>query len=429
MGTTLWAELHVFRKTMSSVIRRFFIEQAWREQCVATYAATGILVFLTSFFWAPTRDFMHVVYGLAFFAPVLLVLLLRRPEFDQYGGWFTALALIYAGYASISTLWSDVPRLEFFAQHFLFLAVWLAGTAWLASRGQLNIEGLYRVLIVTGAVGSILYQIIFHWINYPLDYGGDAGNRLGFVGFGVTRNSNTIGLVFGATTLVAYIWWLQSAGLKQGVFRFALLTLNAVSVLASLSRGPIIALAFVLALGFALFRGNSRKWLIHGTMMVGLLGVVAFGSQQQVVVSTIQERVNSKVFRPTIWSHVMHKSWNDHALIGEGLTKTTRINVPELMDELGAVPHAHNAYIDAFYWTGLLGLLLMSAHMIYILRHWSCSPRMLPLFLWFLFGCLTALVDRPGFFEHLNPHWFGYWIPAGLIGALFMAEKQKTSSA
>jgi hypothetical protein len=410
-------------------VRRFFTDRAWREEKVAAYASIGLLVFLTSFFWAPTRDFMHVVYGLAFFVPVLFVLLFRQPDFNQYGGCFTGLALLYAGYASISTLWSETPRLEFFAQHFVFLAVWLAGTAWLASRGQLNIERLYRVLIVTGAAGSIVYQIGFHWINYPLDYGGDAGNRLGFVGFGVTRNPNTIGLIFGATTLVAYIWWLQSSGLRQGVLRFGLLTLNGVAVLVSLSRGSIIALAFVLALGFALFRGPSRKWLVHGTMVIGLLGLVAFGSQQEAVVSTIQERVNSKVFRTTIWSHVVHKSWHDHSLHGEGLTKTTRINVPELMDELGPVPHAHNAYIDAFYWTGLTGLLLMCAHMVYVLRHWSNSPRILPLYLWFLFGCLTALVDRPGFFEHLNSHWFGYWIPAGLIGALVMAERQKSSSA
>ena len=101
--------------------RKFFTDHTWREDKVAAYASVGLLVFLTSFLWAPTRDFMHVVYGLTFFAPILLVLLLRKPEFNQYGGWFTGLALLYAGYASISTLWSDAPRLEFFAQHFLFL--------------------------------------------------------------------------------------------------------------------------------------------------------------------------------------------------------------------------------------------------------------------------------------------------------------------
>jgi hypothetical protein len=121
---------------MNKNIFRFSTDRVWREGKVAAYASVGILVFLTSFFWTPTRDFMHVVYGLSFFGPVLLVVLLRKPGFDQYGGWFTGLALIYAGYASISTLWSGAPRLEFFVQHFLFLAVWLIGTACLAARGN-----------------------------------------------------------------------------------------------------------------------------------------------------------------------------------------------------------------------------------------------------------------------------------------------------
>jgi hypothetical protein len=103
--------------------------------------------------------------------------------------------------------------------------------------------------------------------------------------------------------------------------------------------------------------------------------------------------------------------------------------VPSQEARLPFTHHAHNAFVDAFYWTGLVGLLLMCAHMLYVLLHWSNSPKMLPLFLWFLFGCLTALVDRPGFFEHLTPHWFVYWIPAGLIAALVMAEKQKSPPA
>lgn len=409
-------------------ISRFFRDRFWREQKVSAYAAVGILVFLTSFFWSPTRDFMHVVYGLAFFTPVLLVLLLRRPDFKQYGGWFTGLALLYAGYASISTLWSDAPRMEFFAQHFLFLAVWLAGAAWLASRGQLNIDRLYQVLIVTGSVASVVFQVIFHVQGYPSGYATEVSTRLGLVGFGVTRNPNTIGFVFGATTLLAYVWWLQSKGWRQAVGRFLLLLLNGSAVLATQSRGPILALAFTLALGFALYRGPSRKWKTHLFAVVLLFGGFAVAIHQQLIPNRWDSASLASSLRPEIWQHMISKSVNEHMWLGEGLVKTTRIHVPGPEAVLPFTHHAHNAYIDAFYWTGLVGLLLMAAHLVYVLRHWSCSSHMLPLYLWFLFGCLTALVDRPGFFEHLNPHWSVYWIPAGLIGALVMAEKSKQNS-
>jgi hypothetical protein len=409
-------------------VRRFFTDRAWREEKVAAYASIGLLVFLTSFFWAPTRDFMHVVYGLAFFVPVLFVLLFRRPDFNQYGGCFTGLALLYAGYASISTLWSDAPRLEFFVQHFLFLAVWLAGAAWLASRGQLNIERLYQVLIVTGTVASVAFQLIFHVQGYFAGYDPNLGTRLGFTSFGVTKNTNTIGLVFGATTLLAYVWWLQSKGWRQGVGRFLLLLLNGSAVLATQSRGPILALAFTLALGFALYRGPSRKWKTHLFAILLLFGGFTVAIHQQFIPNRWDSASLASSLRPEIWQHMISKTVQEHLWFGEGLVKTTRIHVPGQEAVLPFTHHAHNAYIDAFYWTGLIGLLLMAGHLIYVLRHWSNSPRTLPLFLWFLLGCLTALVDRPGFFEHLTPHWFVYWIPAGLIGALVMAERPKSSS-
>jgi len=414
---------------MNKNICRFSTDRVWREGKVAAYASVGILVFLTSFFWAPTRDFMHVVYGLAFFAPVLLVLLLRKPNFNQYGGWFTGLALLYAGYASVSTLWSEAPRFDFFAQHFVFLSVWLAGVAWLASRGQLNIERLCRVLIVTGAVASLVFQLIFHVQGYPVGYATDVGTRLGLVGFGVTRNSNTIGFVFGATTLLAYVWWLESKGWRQAASRFGLLLLNTSAVLATQSRGPILALAFALSLGFALYRGPSRKWKTHAIAGLLLLGGFTVAIQQQIIPNRWDSASMASSLRPEIWYHVVKKSVEEHLFFGQGLVKTTRIIVTGEEARLPFTHHAHNAFIDAFYWTGLTGLLLMCAHMVYVLRHWSCSPRMLPLLLWFLFGCLTALVDRPGFFEHLTPHWFVYWIPAGLIAALVMAEKQKSPPA
>jgi hypothetical protein len=414
---------------MITTISRFFRDQVWREDKVAAYASVGILLFLTSFFWAPTRDFMHVVYGLTFFAPVLLVLLLRKPDFNQYGGWFTGLALIYAGYASISTLWSDAPRLEFFAQNFLFLAVWLAGTAWLASRNQLNVERVYSVLIVCGAVAAVAFQIIFHVQGYAVGYATDVGTRLGLVGFGVTRNSNTIGMVFGSTTVLAYIWWLQSKGWQEGVGRFLLLLLNLSTVLATQSRGPILSLALALGLGFAFYRGPSRKWKTHIVAVLLLFGGFTVAIQQQLIPNRWDSASMASSLRPEIWQHMITKTVEEHLWFGAGLVKTTRIHVPGEEARLPFTHHAHNAFVDAFYWTGLVGLILMCAHMIYVLRYWSNLSKMLPLFLWFLFGCLTALVDRPGFFEHLTPHWFVYWIPAGLIAALFIAEKQKSPPA
>lgn len=398
----------------AAAIGRLFSDRIWRENGVANYASFGILVFLTSFFWAPTRDFMHVVYGLSFFAPMLLVLLLRKPNFDQYGGWFTCLALLYAGYASISTLWSDAPRIEFFAQHFLFLAVWLAGTAWLAARQRVDIENVYRILTLVSAVCGLVLMVVFYW-EKPLS------TRLGILGYGVARNSNTLGYMFGATSLISYVAWLTSKGQRQNWCSLGILSLNVMPFLAAQSRGAF--LGFIISIAFAFF-GISKaryKLALHAFLLACVAGIIAF--EWDFVIKTVSSRLSEPFYRDLVWPVVLERGYNDHALFGSGLVKTSRIYVPA--SELPPFNHAHSSYLDAFYRTGLVGLVLMLAHMLFVFRHWSFNPRILPLFLWLTLSCIMSLFDHPGFFCHLEPLWFAYWIPAGLIGALVMAEKQK----
>lgn len=402
---------------------RLLRDRAWREDLVAHWAGAGLLVFLTSFFWAPTRDFMQAVYAASFFAPVLLVLLLRRFDPRAYGGWFTGLGLSYAAFALLSTLWSPAPKPFFFLLHFLYLAVWLAGTAWLAGRGRIDPRRLRDALVLTGAVASVAY-LVFYAFTIPL------GDRLELRGYGVARNPNTLGMMFGALTLLAYVRWLEAGRTGDSARSFALLLLNVLPVLVSQSRGPILALAFALALGFVLHRGPSRKVLVHFVGLVVVAGALVLALSRPGVVESLEERWRQPGDRPLIWQTLLERGARDHLLFGRGLEKTSRIPMPGLQGPSADVPegfgpavhHAHNAYIDAFYRTGLVGLLLLAAHIVYVLSHLFRSADLLPWFLWLIFFCLCATVDWTGFFWYLEPIWFGYWIPAGLIGAFLTAR-------
>ncbi len=404
--------------------RRFFADRGWREDRVAAYASVGVMVFLTAFFWAPTRDFMQAVYAASFLVPVLLVLLLRPFDARAYGGWFTGLGLAYGLFAALSTLWSPAPRPFFFLLHFLYLAVWLAGTAWLACRGKIDPLRLRDVLVVTGAVASVLY-LAYYSVTIPL------GERLELRGYGVARNPNTLGMFFGALSLLAYVRWLDARGRKQACSAFALLILNILPVLVSQSRGPILALAFALALGFALHRGPSRKILVHALGGAVLVAGLTFAVQQPGVVDALKGRWEKPGDRPLIWQTLLERGADEHLLFGRGLEKTSRISMPGLQGPSADVPegfgpavhHAHSAYIDAFYRTGLIGLALLAAHLLYVLSHLARSAQLLPWFLWLVFFCLCATVDWPGFFWYLDSIWFGYWIPAGLIGAFVTAGR------
>ncbi len=81
-------------------IKRFMnvFKRDWREKKLSSWAFGGLWVFVTAFLWSPSRDGVEAVYALAFFIPMLLLLPWRKPEFPQYGSWFSVSALAYAGW-------------------------------------------------------------------------------------------------------------------------------------------------------------------------------------------------------------------------------------------------------------------------------------------------------------------------------------------
>jgi hypothetical protein len=401
------------------LVARFFRDTEWRESHVAGYASVGLLVFVTSFLWGASRDFMQVVYGLSFFVPVLLVLLLRKPDFKQYGGWFTALALLYGTYATASTLWSPAPRLLFFGYHLLFLAVWLCGTSWLANRGQLGIERFYNYLVAAGAISAVIYLGLFY-AHYPWQ------DRLELHHWGVLRQPNSLGFLFGVTSLIAYLLWQRSRGWGPGFAYFGLFVVNMLPMAASQSRNALLAFIMVMVTAFILAAKSRSKLVAH--LVVGFVLVALVYAQWDKVWKIVESRINAPTYREEVWPFLVETTIRDHLLFGEGLVKTSRIT-PPVTTHGKPFEHAHSAYVDAFYRTGLVGLILMMAHLVYVLRHWSRNPLLLPLFLWILFACLFSLFDNPGFFWYLEFMWLVYWIPAGLIGALVMAQRQKSAPA
>ncbi len=134
----------------------FITDRAYREQKVQSWTSIGLLVFISAFVWAPSRDGLEGIYALAFFLPMLCVLPWRKPEFHVYGGWFSVLSLGFGAYAALTSLWAPVASLGFFMQQWLILAVWLCGVSWLACAEKINTQQIMQVLIVVGAVGSLV---------------------------------------------------------------------------------------------------------------------------------------------------------------------------------------------------------------------------------------------------------------------------------
>lgn len=384
----------------------FITDRAYREQKVQSWTSIGLLVFISAFVWAPSRDGLEAIYALAFFLPMLCVLPWRRLEFHAYGGWFSVLSLGFGAYAALTSLWAPVSDLGFFIQQWLILAVWLCGVSWLACAEKINTQQIMQVLIVVGAVGSLVNLVVFYH---------DQSWNSRMSGWSVTRNPNNVGSIFGAIALLAYIHWLSAKSLQKNALSAICLVAIMLSLLASQSRASIIAFLLLVPVCLWWCKPSRLKLWLHALLVFVVLAII--GWFWPVFVDMFVDRGVSD--RNLIWLDIIQRSIEDHPLLGRGLEKEGRIIIPDV----NVFNHAHNPWLDTFYRTGLLGLLLQVAGLLYVLRAFSLSPKLFPLYVWLLFGLIYSFLDSRGFFWQIDPKWFCYWLPAGLIAALVSADR------
>ena len=389
----------------------FFRNAQYREQKIAAWVSVGLLVFISAFLWAPSRDGLEAVYALGFFIPMLCVLPWRKPSLAEYGGWFTLWALIFGAYSALTAFWAPLSNPGFFILQFFIFATWLCGLSWMAQRDLIKIASIIKLLIMLGAIMSVINLVVFY-SQHPLSA------RL--EGWSVTRNPNHIGSVFSVLVLLAYIEWLRAATFKQSAYYLACVVLLAVSVLASQNRAAIAGLAIVLPLAALLYCRHKNKCLLQlGAFLVCL--AIGYVFRAEIAELLLGRGIS---MRDIIWSEVLSRSLQYHLLFGVGLEEHGRIALAD-----GSVfNHAHNAWLDMLYRTGLVGVGLSLVYFGYLLRHALTQAEYRPLLLWLLFGCIYSFFDSRGFFWQIDPKWFCIWLPAGLIGALLNAQRNHPAS-
>lgn len=372
-----------------------------RKSWVFNWSSVGLVIFVSSFFWAPSRDGLESIYALTFFIPMLFWLPWRKPDFNTYGGYYTLLAMIYGVYAAATTFWAPVKTPGYFGLQIAVLFTWLAGVSWIGNLQPVNLVRVYHWLFISAVVVGGSFVISFysvHPFNVRLE------------GWSVLHNANVVGNVFGVAVLLAFVHWINASGTKN-IWYFLLMVILCVPLLLSQNRGGLLSLAVVAVIANFLLKPTREKLLIQlgGVVAIAILCLYNL----DYLLANLHGRGDDGD-RALIWREVFWRSLCEHSLFGQGMEKDGRIIIPDV----DVFNHAHNAWLDMFYRTGLIGLFLSLLHLGYIFRNFSRAPTLIPLYLWLIFGCLTCVVDSRGFFWQIDAKWFLYWIPAGLIAAI-----------
>lgn len=376
------------------------LQREWREEKLLAWAFGGLWVFITAFLWAPSRDGLEGVYALAFFTPMLMLLPWRKPEFHQYGGWISVSALAYASWCCITSLWGGDTA--FFMLQLLILASWLLGSVWVLHRRALDLEKLFTWVVASGALLALLVLVLFYK-DHALS------ERL--VGKGIARTPTVVGQLFGLVVLLATILSWRSATFKHG-FLFSAAALCALAALVlSQSRGPMLSLLLTLLLAAVWLRPAPRVWLgqILFLLLVVVLLIAATSIEQMVAARGV-----SFSLRDEIWFQVWQTMSNQplSLLWGIGMSEATSIATAS-----GEYHHAHNAWLDIFYRTGAIGLVLALSHLILLLKRGVADTTAKPLVIWLVYGCWCLFVDSRSLFWEIDAKWLLYWIPAALLAA------------
>ena len=382
---------------------------ARRESFCLGWAAIGIYLFLSAFFWASGPAPLRAVFYLFLLLPFLLVLPWRKWRSEEYGGYFTISALVFAAYCVLTSLWGRASDFDFFLKQWLFLAFWLCGVAWLFYHRPVNLQRLYLVVICIGVVCSLVTVYFFYaYKNYSI------AARLS--GFGLAENSTIVAQIFGVAALLAYLKSLQAENWKLSPVFFIGAMICALVILMSQSRGAAMALVLVCFAGLLIVRPRPLIWVPQVTLaLVGILALFILTNMDDV----LEKRGISFSFRDAIWVELLDRSL-ERPLFGLGLERDSRIIIPDV----DVFHHAHNSWIDILYYTGLIGLLLALWHWVLLARSFSRDRDILPLYLWLAYGSLCLFTNGSSLLTRPDAQWLMYWVPAGLLAAVVMSRRR-----
>lgn len=364
------------------------------------------MVFVSAFLWAPSRDGLQIVYALSVFLPMLIILFSRKFNFQKYGGWPTIVALAYAGFSALSALWGEPKDFGFFILQWLVLATWLCGSSLIFSDYDIDVEKYISWLAILGALITIISIIHYYYFVFGIF---SVNKRLW--GWNVFRNANEIGAMCGIISLLAFTIAVQSLSLLRTWLFYLLSLIAAVGLVASFSRGAMLAFMIMILVTTITVRPPLKVWLPPLILIAVTVFIIAGNTNVFTQYATGRELglgSRSEIWKE-VFNHCLENIW-----LGVGMAKDTTISFLKT----GEINHAHNAWLDTLYRTGVIGLALLLLHLGIVFKRISTSPKLLPLYMWLGFGCVYNLFDGRCFFWEIGAKWFLYWVPIGLITAI-----------
>jgi O-antigen ligase len=346
-----------------------------------------------------------------FFVPALLNLFWRRRSAALSSeARALALPLTLIGYFALSLVWSDNQTgaaLFKWLNNCVTSAVFVTGAVLFVSRSG-RVSRLFDLLTVTATLNAAISLGIYAWVG--------VAERLR--GFAETRQPILGALVIGTCAIVTMHRLVEDRDRRLRALRGASLVLFMMFILATGSRGPVLAIVAAFA-AYLSFRG--KRALFCGLAVVLLIiCVIAFVDP---LAAYAHRMLTRNSLRLPIWAEALELS-AQRPLLGYGLSAQFRW-------EEWTFPHS--LYLSALYYGGAIGLFLVLATMTQPLlaawRRWdpATGPLLVALVVYLATAGLTDLgqpVKSP------SELWYIQWLPIVImIGTNLRLRREAKSTS
>lgn len=413
----------------------------------------GFILFILGFFLSPTPGNHEHIYLYFVLIPFIILLLTSYTDLAPYtkDRLFICTEIVLF-YLAVTVLWGEwhQPMLLFPQLRKILSITVLLLTTRIVLQNYPRLQGAI-LLVVSLSACVVACLALMQFLPKHFDHLVRFKPQLGsIVGLGRYENPIRVGWTWGATALCT-IWIFYSQGRLNYLWLFLVLPPQLALLAATLSRGPILGLLVGLSLVLILKRRAvfEKRNLIAALcfLALGIGGSMTTGLDHKIYSGLTRgknnfsdEAAQGYSSRIPIWRESL-KQTSHNIFWGRGfsednkkipidkevfktqkVSKTKMSSTPRKVSTLKKIfTHSHNFIIDVYRFGGLIGVTLVTLHLLYclILSFRQGSPHDHKIWgVLLCYGITCLLTNGKYVLNNLSEFWFIYWLPISFIYAL-----------
>lgn len=368
---------------------------------VGRFLPYGLLLYLGSLLFLDGRQSKTIFY---FFVGLPALFFIGR-----CAGYFkvspirVGLVGLFFCYFSVSAIWGGGHGFWLAAKYSLYLVC--LGVAIQAAIARFGCGFFSLFLAYVGGAAVVLYTVSIYFSDWSL--AALISGRFSMAKAAGWGAESPIGsaVVLGVVAISAW-WHLSGSRLAHQALLVFVIFLSFCLMFITKSRGPLLALLFVIF--FIVFLRRTRADIALFSCMLLCVSLVYFYSG---VGEAVASRAVAPNYRLEIWLQAFAQ-FKDNWIFGAGLGNEAGIL---LSNGRSVVTHAHSSVFEMFRVGGVVGGGIFIAMVCVVIGNVFGRPKLYFAFSWFVFGMLCLATDGRALLRGTSSEWFEFWIPFFII--------------